>query len=73
MKQELVSLDELAQFKHLPDEAGVRVLLACTILGCSTITVWRLAKTKKIISIKISSGVTVFNVGSIRALLKGTN
>ncbi len=62
----------LAQFKNLPDEAGARVRLAGGVLGCSNATVWRLAKAGKITARKISQGVTVFNVGSIRALLNGT-
>jgi hypothetical protein len=61
----------LAQFKNLPDEAGVRVRLAGGVLGCSSPTVWRLAKAGKITARKITNGITVFNVGSIRALLNG--
>jgi hypothetical protein len=66
------STSALAQFSNLPDEAGARMPLACSVLGCSSATVWRLAKSQKIIARKISQGVTVFNVGSIRALLNGT-
>jgi hypothetical protein len=62
----------LAQFKNLPDEAGARMPIACVVMGCSSATVWRLAKSGKITARKISQGVTVFNVGSIRALLNGT-
>jgi len=62
----------LAQFKNLPDEAGVRMPIACGVTGCSSATVWRLAKSGKITARKISQGVTVFIVGSIRALLNGT-
>jgi hypothetical protein len=61
----------LAQFSNLPDEAGARLPLARSVLGCSSATVWRLAKSGKITARKISQGVTVFNVGSIRSLLSG--
>jgi predicted DNA-binding transcriptional regulator AlpA len=61
----------LSLFVNLPDEAGARLPVVCAVLGCSNATVWRLAKTGKITARKISKGVTVFNVGSIRALLNG--
>ena len=63
--------NSVTQFKNLPDEAGVRVRLAGAVLGCSAPTVWRLAKAGKITARKITNGITVFNVGSIRALLNG--
>lgn len=68
-----VSRSTLTEFDQLPDEAGVRVAKVCYMLDCSSATVWRLAKSGKITARKISKGVTVFNVSSIRALLNGTN
>ena len=65
------SATALEQFPHLPDEAGVRMPTACCVMSCSSATIWRLAKTGKIKARKVSSRVTVFNVGSIRALLNG--
>lgn len=64
-----MSTNEVNQFFALPDEAGARLPMVKEVLGCSTATVWRLAKQQKINAIKISAGVTLFNVGSIRALL----
>jgi hypothetical protein len=61
----------LDQFSHLPNEAGTRLPTVCGVLACSAATVWRLAKAGKIKAHKISPRVTVFNVGSIRALLGG--
>ena len=57
------------QFFALPNEAGARLPLVCAALGCSTATVWRLARQKKITAVKISRGLTLFNVGSVRALI----
>lgn len=59
------------QFSHLPDEAGTRLPTACAVLSCSPATLWRLAATGKVKAVKVSARVTVFNVGSVRALLKG--
>lgn len=61
----------LKQFPILPDDAGVRLQTARALLGCSTATVWRMAKAGKITARKVSKGVTVFTVGSIRNLLSG--
>lgn len=58
-------------FDKLPNSAGVREDTACGLLGCSPATIWRLARRGKLKAIKVSSRVTVFNVGSIRDLLNG--
>jgi predicted DNA-binding transcriptional regulator AlpA len=55
----------------LPDEAGVRLPTVTSLLGCSSSTAWRLAHRGSLKAVKVSSRVTVFNVGSIRALLSG--
>ncbi len=62
---------ELEKFSLMPDEAGVRLPTVCGVLSCSNATVWRLAKAGNLKAHKISPRVTVFNVGSIRALLNG--
>jgi hypothetical protein len=59
----------LKQVPNLPDEAGIRLSLVCALLACSPATVWRLAQTGKIKTRKPSRRVTVFSLGSIRALL----
>lgn len=61
----------LAQFPKLPNEAGVRLSTFCSVVSCSAATAWRLAKAGKVQTRKVSPGVTIFNVGSIRALLNG--
>ena len=61
----------LEQFPKLPNEAGVRLPTFCCVASCSAATAWRLAKAGKVQTRKVSPGVTVFNVGSIRALLNG--
>lgn len=65
------SVVKLDQVPHLPDEAGVRLPIARALLGCSPASAWRMAKTGKIKAIKISPRITVFNLGSIRAVLRG--
>ena len=64
---------QAAQFFTLPDEAGARLPLVKEVLGCSAATVWRLVRQGKITAIKISAGVTLFNVGTVRALLNPEN
>jgi predicted site-specific integrase-resolvase len=61
------------QFFALPDKAGARLPLVKEVLGCSAATVWRLVRQGKITAIKISAGVTLFNVGTVRALLNPEN
>lgn len=65
------SSSPIEAFDKLPNSAGVREPTACGVLGCSPATVWRLAKEGKLRAVKVSSRVTVFNVGSIRAVLSG--
>ncbi len=65
------SADALQNFPRLPNEAGVRLPTATAILGCSNATIWRLAQSGILKSVKVSPRVTVFNVGSIRAVLSG--
>lgn len=71
IKSNQSALLALNQFPHLPDDAGVRLPTLCAVTGFSPATAWRLAKAGKVQARKISPGVTVFNVGSIRALLNG--
>jgi len=65
--------NQATQFFALPDEAGARLPLVKEVLGCSAATVWRLVRQGKITAIKISAGVTLFNVGTVRALLNPEN
>lgn len=67
----LTNFSGIEQFSHLPDEAGVRLPTVTSLLGCSSSTAWRLAHRGSLKAVKVSSRVTVFNVGSIRALLSG--
>ena len=61
----------LTQFSCLPDEAGVRLPTVCSLMSCSGATVWRMVKAGKIKAHKVSERVTVFNVGSLRSVLRG--
>jgi hypothetical protein len=65
------SNNPLEQFPKLPNEAGVRVTTAMALLDCSESTIWRLARAGKLKACKVSENVTVFNVGSLRAVLNG--
>lgn len=71
LRREQAQAVALKHFHLLPDEAGVRLPTVRCVLGCSSATVWRLAKAEKIHTRKVSERVTVFIVGSIRALLSG--
>ena len=65
------SVTALERFASLPDEAGIRLPTACSVMSCSPATVWRLAKAGTLTARKVSTRVTIFNVGSIRAVLNG--
>lgn len=57
-------------FDQLPDSANVRLPTVAALFCCSGATVWRWVKTKKIPEPrKVSEGVTVWNVGELRAIL----
>ncbi len=61
----------LAQFDLLPNTAGVREPVACALLGCSPVTVWRMARAGNLQTVRVGPRVTLFSVGSIRAVLRG--
>ena len=56
-------------FSSLPNEAGVRLPTFCKLAGCSPATAWRYVKAGRVRTRKLSAGITVFNVGSIREFL----
>jgi hypothetical protein len=58
-------------FDKLPNSAGVRLPTATALLACSSATIWRLVNAGKLKAVKVSAGVTLFNVGSIRSILRG--
>ena len=64
--------DALKNFDSLPDSANVRQPVVEGLYGCSSATVWRNVK-KGIIPAprKTSERVTAWNVGQLRAALKG--
>lgn len=63
---------DAAAFDQLPDSANVRAKTVALIRGCSAATVWRhvqeglLPKPRK-----LSPGLTVWNVGELRACMRG--
>ena len=65
-------LDIIENFDKLPREMGVRLPVTVTVTQSSPATVWRLAAAGKLKTVKVSSRVTLFNVGSIRDLLAGS-
>jgi hypothetical protein len=62
---------DIENFKHLPDEAGVRLPLVCKLMSCSAPTVWRMAAAGTLATVKVSKRVTLFNAGSLRKVLAG--
>jgi predicted DNA-binding transcriptional regulator AlpA len=66
------SLSSLTNFDALPDTANVRQPVVEALFACSSATVWRWVKAGIIPSPrKLSSRVTVWNVGQLRAALAG--
>jgi predicted DNA-binding transcriptional regulator AlpA len=62
----------LANFDSLPDSAHVRAPVVAALRGCSINTVWRQAKAGDIPKpVKLSPGVSAWNVGSLRRHLAG--
>ena len=53
----------------LPDSAQVRLPVFTGLLGISNATAWRMVKSGKIKTYKITERTTTFNMGEIRALL----
>lgn len=63
----------LETFAQMPADAGVRLPTTKALLDCSAATIWRLAAAGKLKTLKPSPRVTLFQVGSIRALLTPSN
>jgi predicted DNA-binding transcriptional regulator AlpA len=58
-------------FSQLPDSAQIKLALVCVLFGISKATVWRWSKDGRLPKPrKLSPGVTRWNVGEIRAVLK---
>lgn len=63
--------DALKNFDTLPDAANVRDKVVAGLLGCSVPTVWRMAKDGRLPRPrKLSTRVTAWNVGQLRAALR---
>ena len=65
-------LSAVVNFKHLPDEALIRVHTVSVLFSCSVPTVWRWAKSGKLPAPVRVVGVTGWQVGPLRKLLAGT-
>lgn len=62
---------ENTPFTQLPDAAQVKLAVICALFGISKATVWRWSKSGILPTPrKLSAGVTRWNVGEIRAVLK---
>lgn len=60
----------LITFDSQPDSAHVRQLVVQGLFACSSATVWRMVKRKPLPApIKLSEGVTAWNVGQLRKCL----
>lgn len=71
MSQHTTSIipDALSNFDELPNSANVRLPVAMGLFGVSAATIWRLVKSKKLITHKLTPRTTTFNVGELRAAL----
>ncbi len=66
------SHSSLPNFDQLPNSAHVRLPVVMALWGCATSTVWHWSKLGKIPKPrKLSSRVTAWNVGELRAALAG--
>lgn len=64
--------DALRNFDSLPDGAFVRLPVVAALFACSPATVWRRVKKSTLpASQKLSDGVTAWNVGELRQVLRG--
>jgi len=62
---------QLVNFKGIPDDSYVPVLIVMLLLGVSRTTVWRLRKSGALPEPKkIGRRITRWNVGELRAALK---
>ena len=62
--------DALKNFDLLPDSANVRQPVVQGLVGCSAATIWRMVKRGALPKPrKISTRVTVWNVGELREVL----
>lgn len=70
-KQAAVDHD-LARFDTLPDAAYVRLPVVTALFACSKASVWRYVKSQRLpVPHKFGSRVTAWNVGELRAALRG--
>lgn len=64
--------DALRNFDALPDSAFVRLPVVAGLFACSPVTVWRRVKRCALPPPRrLSEGVTAWNVGHLRAALRG--
>ncbi|MBU3696927.1 AlpA family transcriptional regulator [Dechloromonas sp.] len=62
--------DALKGFDSLPDSANVRLPVVRALLGCSSVTVWRMVKRGTLPAPrKLTERVTIWNVGELRKVL----
>ena len=62
----------LRDFEQYPNCAYVRLPVVKGLLGVSSATVWRMVKSNKIKTYKLTARTTTFNVGEIRSLILAT-
>lgn len=64
--------EALRNFDSLPDSANVRAPVVAGVFAVSVSTVWRLSKNGRLPAPRrLSEGVTAWNVGELRQVLKG--
>ncbi|MDE0925784.1 MAG: transcriptional regulator [Methylophilaceae bacterium] len=68
--QQSTSIDPvLRDFDQLADSVQVRLPVVKALLGVSGATVWRLVKSKKLSTYKLTERTTTFNVGELKKFL----
>lgn len=61
--------EALTHYDSLPDSAHVRLPVVMALLACSSATVWRLVRDKKLKTHKLSPRTTTFKVAELRQFL----
>ena len=64
-----VDLTSLTNFDALPSSAHVRLPVVCALFGVSAATVWRWCQEGRLPEPVRMGGVTLWNVGALRACL----
>lgn len=61
----------IKHFENLPDDMYIRIWIVAVLFSVSESQIWRWVRAGRLHSTKLSSRVTGFRVGDVKALLNG--